>query len=118
MIIELAGATHTTECTEEGTTVAGAGAGGLVVWLFIIPGGWGRGRGHFCIFGGGGEGCVCGEVRFLCVCVFGGKECGGRRQGASLFYQLECLKPNSSIILEINFLLMFMFLNRVCLFQG
>ena len=39
MIIELVGATHTTECTEEGTTVAGAGAGGLVVWLFIMPGG-------------------------------------------------------------------------------
>ena len=70
------------------------------------------------MFWQGGEGCVCGEVRFLCVCVFGGKECGGRRQGASLFYQLECLKPNSSIILEISFLLMFMFLNRVCLFQG
>ena len=47
MIIELLGATHTTECTEEGTTVAGAGAGGLVVWLFIMPGG---GEGAFWCF--------------------------------------------------------------------
>ena len=32
------------------------------------------GRGHVCVFGGEGEGCVCGEVRFLCVCAFRGKE--------------------------------------------
>ena len=69
MIIELAGATHTTECTEEGTTVAGAGGGGLVAWLFLIPGGWGRGRGHFCIFGGGGGGlCLWRSEVSLCLC--------------------------------------------------
>ena len=55
------------------------------------------GRAVLC-FWQGGERCVCGEVRFLCVCVFGGKECGGRGQEA--IDQLECFKRNSSIILE------------------
>ena len=66
MIIELAGATHTTECTEEGTTVAGAGAGGLVVWLFIMLGGWGRG--HFCVLAGGGGLCLWRSEVSLCLC--------------------------------------------------
>ena len=54
-------------------------------------------------------------MRFLCVCVFVGKECGGR---GLFFDQLECFKPNSSIILEKKSILMFMFWNRVCLFKG
>ena len=62
MIIELVGATHTTECTEEGTTVAGAGAGGLVVWLLIIPGG------QFCVFGRGGALCLWRSEVSLCLC--------------------------------------------------
>ena len=116
MIIVLAGATHTTECTEEGTTVAGAGAGGLVGWLFIIPGG--AGAGAFLYFWQRGEGlCLWRSEVSLCLCFW--------RQGVwreeargKFFLPIGMLKPNSSIILEINFVLMFMFFNRVCLFQG
>ena len=36
------------------------------------------GAGAFLCFWQGGEGCVCGEVRFLCVCAFRRKEWGDK----------------------------------------